>query len=80
MTEDSGKPEPPTEWSGEMILRYPDGQESDMDTSGSVVRPGEPFPGKPDYVLERLDVSDRPRADGRYMVIGILREAARRDS
>lgn len=72
---DSGKPEPPSEWSGEMLLRYPDGEESSMDTDGIVVRPGEPFPGKPDYVLQQLEVRDRPRADGKYMVVGIRRQA-----
>jgi hypothetical protein len=74
MTIDSGKPEPLNEWSGEMILVYPSGEQSHMDTTGSVVRPGEPFPGKPGYVLDRLDLSEEPRADGRYMVVGILRK------
>ena len=75
MTADSAKPEPPSAWRGRMILVYPSGERSDMDTNGSIVRPGEPFPGKPGYVLDRLDVSDLADTDGRYMVVGILREA-----
>lgn len=74
MTTDSGRPEPPNEWSGEMLLVYPNGEQSHMDTSGSVVRPGEPFPGKTDYVLDRLEVGEEPLSDGRYMVVGILRK------
>jgi hypothetical protein len=58
-----------------MILVYPNGEQSDMDLNGSVARLSEPLPGKPGYVLDRFDVADKPMPDGRYMVVGILRDA-----
>jgi hypothetical protein len=69
------KPDAPKSWNGQMILVYPNGEQSDMDLNGSVARPGEPFPGKPGYILQHFDVADRPMPDGRYMVVGVLRHA-----
>jgi hypothetical protein len=57
-----------------LLLVFPNGDQSEFDTGSAIVRPGERFPGKPGYVLDRLDLSDKPMPDGRYVVVGILRE------
>jgi hypothetical protein len=63
----------PKSWNGKLILVYPDGTQSDMDLDGTIVRPGEPVPWNESFVLERFDSTDRPVADGKFGLVGILR-------
>jgi hypothetical protein len=72
MTEMS-RPSPPETWDGPFIAKYPDGSTSDFDLMGYRITPGARIPGK-NFVLERWEIAELPREDGRWMVVGILRE------
>jgi hypothetical protein len=68
------KPEPPDEdWSGRFIALYPDGSRTDVELGGHVLRPGEQVPAKP-FLLERWDVTDEPVEEGRFEIVGVLKE------
>ena len=68
------KPEPPEDdWSGRFIALYPDGSRSDLDLGAHVLRPGERIPGRP-FVLESWSVTDEPVEEGRFEIVGVLKE------
>ena len=81
MAPEEGKPTPPEAWEGRFIAIYPDGNTSDFDLAGTVIRPGDEI-GDTGYILERWDVTDEPMHDGKYMAVGYLRkiEESRRAS
>jgi ribosomal protein S27E len=68
------KPEPPEkDWAGRFIAVYPDGSRKTLDLDGHVMRPGEQIPGGP-FVLDRWDVTDEPVEEGRFEIIGVLKD------
>lgn len=69
----SQPPEPPTVWNGRFLAAYPDGTVSDYDLKGHMLRPGDELPGG--WILDQYSMTDRPVAEGKYMVVGILRKA-----
>jgi hypothetical protein len=71
---DTHPPSPPETWEETFIAKYPDGSTSDFDLMGYKLAVGDRVPGK-NYVLERWEIAERPREDGTWMVIGILRES-----
>jgi hypothetical protein len=73
MAPEEGKPTPPEAWEGRFTAIYPDGNTSDFDLAGTVIRPGDEI-GDTGYILERWDVTDEPMHDGKYMAVGYLRK------
>lgn len=71
----SVRPKPPPALQGEFIAKWPDGSQSDFDIGMEIIAPGDACPGKPGYVLDRIEVAARPRPDGRWHVIGVFRHA-----
>ncbi|HEX2272437.1 MAG TPA: hypothetical protein VHG90_01005 [Acidimicrobiales bacterium] len=66
--------EAPEEWGGTIFLRYPDGSTSDLDPSGDVIRPGWRHPNGR-HVLERFELTEAPIREGKFGVVGVLRDA-----
>jgi hypothetical protein len=69
------KPEPPKTWEGKFIAVYPDGTQSDFDLNGQMLGVGDRLADNLPFVLDRWEVSDRKAPDGRYFLVGILRDA-----
>jgi len=67
------RPEPPPDgWSGRFEAVFPDGTRSELDLKGRVLRPGDSLPGT-DFVLEQWEVTEEPRENGLFGVVGVLR-------
>lgn len=64
----------PSAWSGRFLAVYPDGTRGDYDLDGHVLAAGDELPGG-GYVLDHWEVTKQPVADGKPMLVGILRLA-----
>jgi hypothetical protein len=60
------KPEAPSAWDGEFIIRYPDGDESHFIQRGVMHRVGDRYADSP-YKIERFEVMDE-KVEGKWML------------